>query len=533
MYKLRDYQQTIYDSISSIWTEKEKLEELIKFLVVAVTRSGKTVIFATISKKMDNVDRGVLIITHVDVIANQILEKLSDMGISAGQIKSNKAITRNNIQVAMVKTLKNRLIKQERMKKPPFNFKKWELVQKPRLIIIDEAHHCVSKTFKDVLAYFPDVPVIGFTATACRLDNKPLFPTFDTMIQGKSMKDMISDYWITNYRHLCPRSPLEDIKLKLKGKDYESETQTKKMTTIDAVGDIIHNYEKYLGGLQTIAFCCSLKHANIMKDKFDSAGHKSQIIEAKSKNRIGIIERYRSGEYPILISIGIINEGFDIDVCYGVLLLRKTKSLSLYLQQVSRCLTPIFAEGYNIEIKEQRKMALQKAKPFGVIIDFVGNVWEHGKLDEHREWSLHGLTKKQKKENMVKKWTCSGKDIACGFSWEMELMKCPACGYDRGKNIAVKKQVEVNELKEQLIDVNEIEEIEAESLSKVILRIKEYKNSNSAMMAILHQKVRDGEENMKQKIEAMCSGLGYADKYKHRVWNHLREQYGDRMEQLG
>jgi len=513
MYTLRPYQQEIYNSV------RDGLKVSKKLLVQAVTRSGKTIIFSYMAKKFDDKNIPVMILTHRQEIFNQTFEKVIDFGINAGQIKSSKPITKNNVQVAMVGTVRSRLKKQERVRKN-LGTKNVKIIDEPKVVIIDESHHAVSKTWSWVLSQFPNAVIIGFTATPVRLDNKPLCPLFDTLICGDSMKKMIDNYWITDFHHLCPPSPIEEMKINMKGGDYDKEKQQKHLTTITAAANILKYYKKYLSGLQTICFCCNMKHADFMKEYFNNAGYKSQIIHAKSKNRKKIIDDYKNGKYPILISIDIVSEGFDIPVCYGVLLLRKTKSLSLYLQQVSRCLTPVYADGYNIEIKEERKKAMMKAKPRGIILDFVGNVFEHGSIDMDRDW--HSMfnpdQKKTKKKTMIEKKQCPG----CGFWFPGSVKICDICGHDFDKEIKIQKQIKVEELAGELINFKEFDQNEAHSLAGTIERIKTYKNKNRAMFAILHDSMKyENEMKVKAKIKSMVKGLGYNKKYERVVWQRL------------
>jgi superfamily II DNA or RNA helicase len=72
----------------------------------------------------------------------------------------------------------------------------------------------------------------------------------------------------------------------------------------------------------------------------------------------------------ILVTVDVVSEGFDVPAASVAILLRPTKSLGLYLQQVGRVLRP--APG----------------KEAALILDHVGNVTRHGFPDDHRDWTL-------------------------------------------------------------------------------------------------------------------------------------------------
>ena len=194
----------------------------------------------------------------------------------------------------------------------------------------------------------------------------------------------------------------------------------------------------------------------------------------------------------------------------------------------ARGLTPIFADGYNLEDNYERKQALQAGKPESIILDHAGNYFIHGSVLKDRDWDINHKKRKGKKKAEIQKVECPD----CFFTWPPGIKKCPHCGFDFDAAGKAKKQFEMVELKEKLVNVEELEEVEAESISKVIQRIKNYKNKKNAMFAILHNSIKDGESNMKKKVSALCNGLGYDQKYKHRVWRHLRDQYGERLERL-
>jgi len=522
MFKLRDYQEEILSLIRKSYLKYKKI------VAVAPTRSGKTIIFSDISKKMENNSKRVLILTHREEIFEQTFKKLCDYKISPGQIRTGKALSKNLIQVAMIQTLHNHLKKQEKIKKK-YGFKKVELFKKPDLIIIDECHHAISKTWKAVLEYFNDVPRIGFTATPERLDGSGLCELFDSLVIGKSIQWMVDNYWLAKPIHLCPPSPLDKEKIKSSFGDYDKKSQSEIMKKHIVCAEVVKSYRKFFNGAPVIVFCCTIEHAEQMVIEYKADGWNAISIHGKMNktDRIDAMEGFRIGKYQLLVSVDLIGEGVDVPACVGIQVLRKTKSLGLYLQMFARGLTPIYADDYNLENINERKAALEKGKPESIILDHAGNYWVHGSILKERDWSIDHK-KREKKQAEIKKISCP----QCFFDWEFETKICPNCGYDFQQAIKAKKQFEMHELKQDLVNVNNFEEKKAESLAKIILRIKDYKNSKNAMFAILHNSIRYEENDLKDKIDAMCNGLGYDNKYKFRVWNHLRTQYGERLDRL-
>ncbi len=526
---LRNYQTKLISLI-----KKSLKKGFKKIVAVAPTRSGKTVVFSYLAEKIENAGGRTLILTHREEIFEQTIKKLCEFGLHPGQIRSNRTITKNLTQVGMVMTVRNSIKKQERIKKQFHKLKNFTIIEEPDVIIIDEVHHATSKTFNFVIQYFPDATIIGFTATPERLDGSGLIGAgFQSLVIGKSTKWMIDNYWLSKPIHLCPPSPLDKAKLKSRGGDYTPESMADIMKKHVVCDDVVKCYREFFNGAPVIVFCCTIDHAEKMTEAYKRDGWKAVVIHGKltRKERDNAMNGFRDGKYQILISVDLIGEGVDVPVCAGVQLLRKTKSLGLYLQMSARGLTPIYADGYNLENINDRKKALQDGKPESIILDHAGNYWTHGKIDKERNWSIDHKKRDNKKIVEIKKVTCP----ACKFSWQIGTKKCPHCGYDFEAHAKRKKEFEQVELKEKLININDIEEMQADSLSKVILRIKEYPKPSSrkgAVTAIMHTSVKYGETGLKKKIAAMCEGLGYDKHYKHRVWRHLREQYGERLDRL-
>lgn len=140
---------------------------------------------------------------------------------------------------------------------------------------------------------------------------------------------------------------------------------------------------------------------------FQLLGHKAEMIHARCKpeEREEILRKFKNKEINLLISVDIISEGFDVPSCEVVILLRPTKSLSLYLQQVGRALR------------------VMDGKSHAIVLDHAGNVFKHGFPTEEREWELTDTKVKaaQKKHNLRQCKTCYAV-----FSTFVE--RCPECG---------------------------------------------------------------------------------------------------------
>ncbi len=384
---LRPYQTEIISKTVQAIRSGEK-----SILVVAPTGSGKTIIFAHIATGAVKKNKRVLILTHRREILYQTVDKIKAFGIHAGQIVSGKPTGKELIQVAMVGTLINRL----------------ELIQPPDLIIIDEAHHAVSNTWSKILNYF-DVLKIGYTATPERLSGEGLNEIFSHMILGPHTIDLIPDS-LSPPRMFCGDNIQEKSKLKITRGDYDKIEQAHKMLKKVVIGSVINHYREKLNGLPTVCFCVSVDHAKMMEREFTAAGYSSRTVHGKMnrKDRDFAINGLSTGEVQVLCSCDVISEGVDIPVIAGAVLLRRTKSLALYLQQVGRALRPY------------------PGKTEAIILDHAGNFYEHGHPLDIRSWSLEAKKRSKRTEAKPPVSVCP----KCSGIWPGLPKVCPDCGHN-------------------------------------------------------------------------------------------------------
>jgi len=115
----------------------------------------------------------------------------------------------------------------------------------------------------------------------------------------------------------------------------------------------------------------------------------------------------------VLCNVDLISEGFDVPDCECAILLRPTKSLTLYIQQAMRCMR-------------------YRPNKRAVIIDHVGNYARFGMPDDDREWSLEKKPKTQHKKQEQSDKVKQCPECFYTFSAPHAGVKvcCPHCGYE-------------------------------------------------------------------------------------------------------
>ena len=334
-----------------------------RVLAVSPTGSGKTVCFAYITASAAAKSNRVYIVAHRAEITAQISAALDAMGVRHGRIQPGHTMTNDLVQVAMVQTLARRL----------------DIVPAPRLLVIDEAHHGVAGTWERVTAAWPDAKILGVTATPQRLDGRGLGTAFDALILGPTVAGLVAAGHLAKFTYLAPPEQVDLSGIKTALGDYAIGDLADAMDKATITGDAVAHYRDHLGGRPAIAFCVTVAHAEHVADQFREAGFRAASVDGElpTAERRDRISGIGDGRYQVLTSCELISEGVDVPVVSGAILLRPTKSLGMFLQQVGRVLRP---------------------KPDGsdaVILDHVGNVHRHGLPDADREWSLDAKKKRK------------------------------------------------------------------------------------------------------------------------------------------
>ena len=401
-------------------------------LIVLPTGAGKTVIFSEIAKRAVLKNNNVLILVHRRELIKQASQKLANINIPHGIIAAGFKPSNHQIQVASVQTIVRRL------KSTSFQ---------PALIIIDEAHHSVAGSWKKVLDHFSKAKRIGVTATPCRLSGEGLREMFDDLIIGPTVKNLVHAGFLSPHKVFGAPQKINFKKVKMRGGDYATDQLAEEMLKADITGDAVKQYKKHANGLPAIAFCVNVEHAESVKANFNNSGISADIITGSmnTDDRDQVINGLSTGKTQVLVSIEVISEGFDLPQVSCAILLRKTASLGLYLQQVGRILRP-----------QENKTA--------IVLDHVGNTITHGFIDDQRYWSLDA--KKKSKKNQEKApavQTCK----KC-FATFKPQSTCPECGYFapiKTREITA-QEGELIELKREQVRIRQAEKAQA----KVLIR---------------------------------------------------------------
>jgi DNA repair protein RadD len=386
---------------------------------VSPTGSGKTVTFCDILRQCHDASRSAYVVVHRDELVRQVSSTLDRFRVPHGYVTAKRTMSLiHPVQVCSVATLANRL----------------NVVREPSLIVMDEAHHVVAGSWMKIMHAYRSSKVIGFTATPERLDGKPLGDVFSELIQGPTVKELIqSGSLVKPIYHVVPSTLTgQNIPVGISSRKLEAMTDAAKgLDGRSIYGDAVEHYTSRTPGMPAIVFAVSIRHADRIAESFRSVGWRFVTLHGglSDADRVERVNGLSSGRYHGLVTVDLVSEGFDIPTCSVAIMLRKTASLSLYLQQGGRALRP--AAG----------------KTVAHIFDHVGNVHEHGLLEQDREWDLgRAIDRVAERENV--KGVQSRQCPECLVAHEPAPV-CPNCGHaytakDRDVRIVAGELIELD-----------------------------------------------------------------------------------------
>ena len=386
--ELRPYQNQLAQDIRSAFGSGAK-----RPLAVSPTGSGKTVLFSYITSQVLQRGSRVIIVAHRKEILEQIGATLKRVNVPHGFIQSGKFMAQQSAMVASIQTLARRFDK----------------VPEPDLVIIDEAHHAVSKSYIEMFATWPQAKFIGVTATPERLDGKGLGAVFDRMVMGPTVGWLIENGFLARPVYYAPREAVDLSSVSKLAGDYNLGEAAEVIDTPKITGDAVTHYRRFCPNQRAVAFCISVAHSQHVAAQFEAAGVPAASIDGQldQETRKKRVEDLTAGRILVLTSCELISEGFDLPTVNAAILLRPTHSLSMHLQQLGRALRPY------------------PGKTHAVILDHVGNCLRHGLAEQDRDWDLEGREKRKAKSKPVETKQCSKCfAIFAGTA-------CPQCGSER------------------------------------------------------------------------------------------------------
>jgi DNA repair protein RadD len=367
--RLRAYQERAIQELRAKYTAGKRA-----VCLVLPTGAGKTVVASEIIRSSIARGKRVLFLVHRQELLSQSVSKLESAGVTDLRIIQAGADLGNPramVAVASIPTLT-----------------RWTARQpEADLVIVDECHHVVAKTWKRLADHYSSSLLLGLTATPQRADGKPIGDVFDSIVVGATVAELTSLGHLVPCRVFAPLDTLEAKHLAL--------------SPLEA-------YRKHADGTLAVIFCVTVEHATRVAEEMTGAGVPTAVVhgEMTKQARSKTLADLDAGRIRAVASIGVLTEGWDSPAVATCILARKPQHAGLYLQMVGRVLRP------------------HPSKRHATLIDLCGSVHDHGPPDLAREFTLDGKGISKPDRDAIRQ--CA----SCGAVFRAGPAQCPVCATD-------------------------------------------------------------------------------------------------------
>lgn len=344
--QLYEYQKDMLRQIENAFVTHQSV------MVQMPTGTGKTVLISEVVKREERRVKNpcVWIVVHRRELVEQIketLERRLGTTLDAEREKSNV------IEVFSIQWLTRHY---------------QELEERPSLIVIDEAHHAVAKTYEEMMNAYPNAKKLGVTATPCRLTKRGFTDLFEVLLCSHSIPKFIKEGYLSDFDYISLNPNSEDQK-KIDGLekrtadgDYNIAEMQEVLDCKPSIGRLYQTIKDFAAGKKGIVYAINIEHAEHIAEYYREQGLAAVAISSKTpkEERRRMIELFKEGsagnkpycaslslittvgqdetpkEIQILVNVDLFGEGFDCPDVEFIQLARPTLSLAKYLQMVGR-----------------------------------------------------------------------------------------------------------------------------------------------------------------------------------------------------
>lgn len=345
MIELRDYQRTFLQDVYAKWANGAR-----RVCGVLPTGAGKTITATAGVQRAVERGRRALWLAHRTELIDQAASTLESVGLRVGVIaaSSDRPLDLGApVQVASVQTLLARKVYPE-----------------VDLIVGDECHHYgdSAEEWTAILTdHYPNVRVLGLTATPERGDGTGLAPIFDAMVVGATVADLVA---------LNKKDPTQGLVW------CDVDRPSRMLKSGELAQPPVDHWLKVADNRPTIAFTRNVAKAEDLAAEFMARGVPARCVTAKTSkdDRAFALEAFRMGLIKVLTCVYVLTEGTDLPMAEVILLARGAGSQTIFMQMVGRGLRPSPATG----------------KREALLIDLQGVSHLHRMPEDPRIFSLTG-----------------------------------------------------------------------------------------------------------------------------------------------
>lgn len=318
--QLRPYQEEARKKVQEQWEGGVN-----KTLLVLPTGCGKTIVFSKIIEDRVKLGERVLILAHRSELLEQASDKLKkSTGLNTALEKADSSSLGSwfRVTVGSVQTLQ----REKRLKQ--FSNDYFDT------IVIDEAHHCISNGYQNVLNHFDKAKVLGVTATPDRGDMKDLGTYFESLAYEYKIVDAIKEGYLSKIQSLTIPLNLDLSGVATQNGDFKASDVSSALDPY--LEQIADEMIKHCKDRKIVVFLPLVATSQKFRDILNSKGFKAAEVNGESKDRAQILEDFDNDKYNVLCNSMLLTEGWDCPSVDCVIVLRPTKVRALYSQMVGR-----------------------------------------------------------------------------------------------------------------------------------------------------------------------------------------------------
>lgn len=316
--ELRPYQMAASRAVWDHWDQGVRAT-----LLVMPTGCGKTIVFSSIIEEAVRRGGRVLVLAHRAELLDQAADKLrrvTGLGCAVEKAEQTAENTWYNVVVGSVQTMQ----RENRRDGHEYTH-----------VIVDEAHHAVSASYRAVIDHFADAKVLGVTATADRGDKRNLGEVFETLAYQYTLPAAIRDGWLCPIQALTIPLRIDLASVRQSAGDFQA-------------GDVATALDPYLeqiadhlatdaGTRKTVVFLPLIATSQKFLAMLHARGVNAREVNGESRDRAEALAWFdAAGPGAVLCNAMLLTEGWDCPSVDCICVLRPTKIRSLYAQMVGR-----------------------------------------------------------------------------------------------------------------------------------------------------------------------------------------------------
>ena len=266
---LRDYQIDICSRV------REAFEKHRSVMMQMPTGTGKTEVLAEMVRQFlhDNTDSAVVIVAHRKELVEQIQNTLKKIFFFENSPVPSAEGATAHISVMSIQWLSRNI----------------DMVRKkPDLVIIDEAHHALAKTYQMLWTAWPEAKFLGLTATPYRMSGDGFTDLFEVLVDSWSVKQFIADGWLSPYDYYSIRPDSEEQQeidsLKKRGADgdYQMKELREKLDVRPSIERLFESFERFAFDKKGIVYAIDIPHAEHIAEYYRLQGVNAVAISSKT-----------------------------------------------------------------------------------------------------------------------------------------------------------------------------------------------------------------------------------------------------------